>query len=373
MTVNKLAVAALANLAACVLLCSASPAQRLVVREFHIPTHGSGGRGLEAIMVRPDEPGPHPLALITHGTPRDANDRTGLTALAFEPQAMEFARRGWVAVVVLRRGFGDSGGGYHEDAGPCNHPDYIRATNESAEDLRAAIAHLSLLADVDASRILGVGVSTGGLAMVALTADPPTGLIAAISFAGGRGSHAPDQVCDPDALAGAFAHFGKYSRIPMLWIYAENDHFFPPKFAQRFYNAFTGAGGNAKFVEAPAFRRDGHSLFSLGGAVIWTPMVDAFLKQQDLVLRNSLLPLTDPPHVDPPDGFPSTALLEFHNYLMLPPQKVLALSEHGHFGYSSGRRTEKDAEQKALENCKESSPKNDRCHIAMRGNLSVSR
>jgi dienelactone hydrolase len=348
--------------------CGHISAQSLVVQEMRIPTKNSGSKRLEALMVRPDEPGRHPLALITHGTPRDPKDRAGMTALAFRPQAMEFARRGFTAVVVLRRGYGDSGGGYNEETHACTHPDYIGATKESVADLRAAIAYLATLPEIDASRMISVGVSTGGLAMVGLSADPPPGLALAISFAGGRGSRAPDEVCNPDALIDAFAYFGKRSRIPMLWVYSENDHFFSPQLAQRFHRAFTAAGGNARFILAPPFRRDGHGLFSLGGASIWAPMVDSFLKDHDLVLRASLLPLPEPPAIDPPAGFPPAAQRDFRNYLMLPPHKALAVSNQGHFGFSSGRRTEKDAEQKALESCKEAAPKNDRCKIVMLDN-----
>lgn len=357
--------AVLANLAVLFLFCGAASAQNFVVREFRIPIKSAGSKGLEALLIRPNDLGPHPLALITHGTPRDPNDRAGLTAMSFEPQAYEFARRGWTAVVVLRRGFGDSGGGYNEDAQSCAHPDYLGATNESIEDLRDAIAYLSRLSDVDPSRIIGVGVSTGGLAMVGLTASPPLGFIAGINFAGGRGSQAPDQVCDPDALVGTFAHYGKHSRTPMLWIYSENDHFFSPHLAHRFYNAFTEQGGMAKLIMAPGFRRDGHGLFSLGGAPVWAPMVDEFLKAQNLELRDSLLPLPAPPPINPPDGFPERSLADFRNYLILPSHKALAISERHLYGYSSGRRTEKDAEVKALDNCKEVAPKGDRCHIAM--------
>jgi hypothetical protein len=68
---------------------------------------------------------------------------------------------------------------------------------------------------------------------VALTAQAPSGLVAAISFAGGRGSRDDDDVCNPDGLVQAFATFGKTSRVPMLWVYATNDLFFGPDLARR--------------------------------------------------------------------------------------------------------------------------------------------
>lgn len=340
-------------------------AQTIVTQELRIPLKGAGSKGLDALMVRPNEPGPHPLALFTHGTPREPKDRSGMTPFILQPQAMEFARRGWTVVIVLRQGFGDSGGGYDEESHSCANPDYVSATKESTVDLRAAIAYLSTLPEIDASRIIGVGISTGGLAMVALTDNPPPGLVAAINFAGGRGSRSPDFVCSPESLIDAFANFGKHSSVPMLWIYSQNDHFFGPQLAQRFYQAFTRAGGKATFIMAPPYSNDGHHLFSRGGVPVWTPMVDSFLQTQNLTLRTTLLPLPEPPNIDPPAGLSGRALAEFHTYLTLPPHKALAASEQGHYGLSFGRRTDKDAEHMALENCKEAAPKNDHCKLAM--------
>ncbi len=315
-------------------------------------------------MVRPNEPGPHPLAVLTHGTPREASERPEMSPWQMIPQAREFARRGWTTVIVLRRGYGDSGGGYDEDARACsNRADYYDAGRESAKDLRESIAYLSALPEVDPTRVISVGISAGGFATVALTADPPPALVAAISFAGGRGSRRPDEVCNPAELIRAFRQFGEKSRIPMLWVYAENDHFFGPQIAASFYQAFTQAGGKASFIRAAPFRRDGHGLFSLNGIPIWTEMVDAFLKNQKLVLRTSILSLPQPPDVSPPPQLKAGGREEFRNFLTLPPHKAFAVSGEGHFGYTFGRRSEKDAQKVAKEHCEESTSRNDPCTL----------
>lgn len=264
----------------------AQDAQDLVEHELRIPAPGAGRQGLEAFMVRPNDPGPHPLALLNHGSPRAGSDRRKMTPQEMLPQAREFARRGWTAVIVMRRGYGDSGGNYAEDAHPCSRrPDFYDSGIESANDLRAAIGYLSKLPEIDPARIISVGRSAGGFATVALTAKPPAGLVAAISFAGGRGSPAKDEVCNSGDLIDAFRRFGKTSRVPMLWVYSQNDHFFSPQLAAEFYRAFTSAGGRAQFVSAAPFGTDGHRLFSEAGSSIWTPMVDAFLRRENLVLH----------------------------------------------------------------------------------------
>jgi hypothetical protein len=54
---------------------------------------GSKTYSLEALVVRPDDGEPHPLAVINHGSPRDAADRRRMSPLRMWAQAVQFARR----------------------------------------------------------------------------------------------------------------------------------------------------------------------------------------------------------------------------------------------------------------------------------------
>jgi dienelactone hydrolase len=340
-------------------------AQDLIVTELRIPTPSSGRKGLEAVMIRPNDQAPHPLALLTHGTPREAADRAGMTPLRWLPQAREFARRGWTAVIVLRRGFGDSGGGYAENGEACGRfPDFVGPTKESVRDLRESVAYLDTRPEVDPSRMIAIGVSTGGLAMVGLAADPPPGLIAAIDFAGGRGSRSPDFVCNADDLVRAFGVFGKHAKVPMLWIYSRNDHFFSPALAQRFYDSFASAGGKATVLMVAPFEDDGHHLFSQRGIPIWAPLVDDFLRGQNAVLRDTLLPIPLPA-AEPPGYLSEKGQQSFHQYLLSAPHKAFVASPGGEYAYSTGRRSTEEAEKQALKECKGSAPKNAPCVIIM--------
>jgi dienelactone hydrolase len=349
----------------------ATTSPSVLVTYLRIPTHSAGKKGLEAVMLRPNDSAPHPLALITHGTPREPQDRATMTPMRWIPQAREFARRGWTSVIVMRRGFGDSGTGYAEDSHACSrNPDTEGATKEAVKDLRESAAYLRTRPEIDPSRMIAIGVSTGGLAIVGLSADPPEGLTAAISFAGGRGSKEADVVCNPDSLVKTFGDFGKRSKVPMLWIYSDNDHFFAPPIAHRFYEAFTKNGGNAQFIAAPPFGQDGHMLFSLRGIPIWTPMVDEFLKKQNLVLRETLLPLDVPP-IEPPSYLSPKAREEFQTYLLSAPHKAFAASPGGGFGVAVGHRTTDEAAQEALSVCAKFASKGNTCALIMRDDTKV--
>src|SRR5271170_1089607 len=168
---------------------------------------GSDLGTLEALFVRPSAPGRYPLALLAHGSPRSPADRANMTPLSMLPQALEFARRGWAVVIAMRRGYGGSDGGWAETFGACANPDFTDAGFAGADDLKKTLEFVSHRPDVDPARLIAVGVSAGGFATVALTADPPPGLVAAISFAGGRGSEETDKVCRPDRLIDAFEKF----------------------------------------------------------------------------------------------------------------------------------------------------------------------
>jgi dienelactone hydrolase len=345
--------------ACAMLLAVAAPSRAagLVEEDIGVPvSFAPAGVGrpvtLDALVIRPDDGRRHPLAILNHGAPRQAADRAGMSPRSMRFQAREFARRGWTVVAFMRRGYGRSEGDYVESSGKCASPDYVAAGRNSAEDIRAMIRAMRDKPYVDGSRIISVGHSAGGFATIALTADPPPGLVAAISFAGGRGSLKPDEVCGPDRLAAAFAGFGRTSRVPMLWVYAANDHFFGPALAQRFHAAFTGAGGEAEFIAAPAFGSDGHALFSERGAPLWTRYVDDFLARQRLTLVDHLLPGRDEAAVRYPTGLGAEGRAAFLKYLDGSDHKAFVMSADGHFGWRTGQQTVKGAVDDATEFCR---------------------
>jgi dienelactone hydrolase len=329
--------------------------------ELRIPMREAGPRGLEALLIRPDAPGKYPLVIISHGTPRKPEDRARMTPWTYYPNAMEFARRGFAVAMVMRRGYGDSGGSYAELVGSCDQPDYVRSSRIATRDIRSAIVALAKRPDIDGSRILAVGQSTGGLATVALTADPPPGLIGAISFAGGRGSKSDFVVCNKARLVAAFQTFGRTSRIPMLWVYTANDHYFAPPLAAKLHAAFTEAGGKAQFIQAPAFGKDGHSLFSLNGIARWTPYVDGFLVTQKLAQRDQPMALPPLPAVTAPLQLSRGGRETFEKYLRAGQHKAFAITENGGFGWQTGRRSTDEAKADALKFCQ--GDKNRICRI----------
>jgi dienelactone hydrolase len=275
-----------------------------------------------------------------------------MTPLAMLPQALEFARRGWAAAIVMRRGYGNSDGGWAETYGSCSDANYIAAATAGAADLKLALDFISHRQDIDPARMIAVGVSAGGFDTVALTADPPPGLVAAISFAGGRGSPQDDQVCRPDRLVEAFRTFGQRSRVPMLWVYAENDRFFGPALAKQLNAAFTGAGGRAELIIAPAFGSNGHFLFSPAGIPNWSPYVDTFLQQRNLTIRATPLALP-PPTISAPKILGANGQKAFANFLIDGPHKAFAISADGTFGYQTGMRTAEAAKAGALKYCQQ--------------------
>jgi len=322
-----------------------------------------GGRTyqLEGLVVRPDDGQPHPLALVNHGSPRDAADRPGMSPNRLWLQAAAFARRGWTAVTFLRRGYGHSGGGWVENYGSCSSPDYASGGRTSAADLAAVARYMLGQPYVTKDKWISIGVSAGGFATIALTADAPPGLAAAIAFAPGRGSRNADEVCGERQLIAAFAAFGKTSRTPLLWVSAPNDHFFGPRLVSDMTAAFSKAGGQLSFVAAPPFGDDGHQLFSsASGMPIWTPIVDRFLADNKLTLRDRPIEITAS-DVAAPAALGDSGRAAFKSYLESGPNKAFAVSG-AHYGWVSGRRSPDQAVKDALGVCQKNVP--GKCTVA---------
>jgi len=324
---------------------------QLYQEDFRVVVPTTQPQGLEALIVRPDEPGRFPLAIISHGSLRPEEARKKLSPLRFLPQAREFARRGWATVIVLRKGYGDSGGQFVELAESCDRPNPLAAARFMASELGQAIAALGSRPDVDLSRIVVIGQSVGGMAGLALASDPPAGLAAVINFAGGRGGRGNGEVCGEEKVVEALRLFGRDSRVPTLWIYVDNDRMFPSKVGKRWHAEFTNAGGRADFIAAPAFGTDGHDFFgSARATTLWTGYVDNFLRRYSLQPRPALL-RSPASKVIPPPEIPSHGHTAFSQYVHAAPHKALAVSPAGSFVWHSGARTIEEAKEAALKRC----------------------
>jgi len=246
---------------------------------LRVPVVSANGRAdpIEVTLFRPREAVAAAVVILSHGSPRDAQDRRRTGRLRFEAQSRVFAAMGHPVAVPTRRGYGDSGGAWSEGYGSCEQPDYHRAGLETARDIRATIDALRKLPDLKAERFVLVGLSAGGWGSVAASTLPIEGLLGVVSFAGGRGSYGPNRVCADQRLVEAAARYGREARVPQLWIYSVNDLYFGPALARRMHAAFVAEGGRAEFFEAPPAGADGHEYFAR--TAHWKAPVEAFLRR----------------------------------------------------------------------------------------------
>ena len=231
---------------------------------------------LEATLYRPPGPGPFPLLILSHGTSRNPRQRVG-KRLRYDVQSWEFVSMGFAVVIPMRRGYGQSEGEYAEGEGLCANSHFYEAGLESARDLRATVEYVSALPGIDPQRLVLAGHSSGGFASMILASQGLPGVRGVINFAGGRGSSAL-QNCSPDKLIEACALAGRTTRVPSLWIYSQNDTYFPPGLAREMSVAFRQGGGQVEFVMLPPFSEEGHYLFTdVRGLGPWTRVVNRFL------------------------------------------------------------------------------------------------
>jgi dienelactone hydrolase len=287
-----------------------------------------------------------PIALIAHGKPPNGASMLDMQPTSLLGPARDMARRGWLAVIVMRRGFGQSDGPM---AAPmtCNDTSFAQRFSADADDLQATLDLIAQRPDADATRAIAIGVSGGGAAVSALGARNPKNLVGVINVSGGlRFEGCPKE----DALVAAFKEFGTSSRVPNLWIYAKNDSFFPPDVVDRMRGAFLDGGADAKLVMYEPFGKDGHSIFSNGRhqwryhkLPTWQRRdVDELL--QKLKIRNSTF---------------------VEQFLAAPAEKALVKSTTSDYVHMSwGFRTIEEARAQAVNGCRKQKPA-ERCVVVM--------
>jgi dienelactone hydrolase len=246
---------------------------------------------LETLVARPaGAAGRLPIALIGHG--QGAAEVTSVYSIELlRRQVRDLAHRGYLAVAVIRRGFGMSDGlpGLAGGAAFSACEPHVRTlVDATADDLAATLVAISQRGDADPDRVILIGQSAAGPGALALAARGLPGLRAVVMISGGIRCGAGDPRpgmprLTPDWFARMLTAYGARVTVPSLWVYAANDSHFSEAMAQEMHAAYAGGGAPASFLIVPDIGEDGHHLFTaFDGRGRWLAALDFFL------LRNGL-------------------------------------------------------------------------------------
>ena len=274
-------------------LCAAAHA-KVVEEQFELPVQVSDayGKRIEQsikVTVFSDDalPGPKPVIVINHGRAGEAAERAALGRSRFADTSRWFARMGFLVALPTRIGYGVTGGEDVEDSGACNRKNFPPGFMAAAQQVIATLQAVRGRADAAKDRSVILGQSYGGASTVAAASLNPPGVVAAINFAGGSGGNpktSPLKPCSPQMIQRTYAQFGSSARVPMLWVYTENDQYWGPSHPREWFEAFQAAGGRAEFVQLPPHGDDGHQLFARFPDV-WRPVVAEFLRKQGFEMK----------------------------------------------------------------------------------------
>src|SRR3954451_20690019 len=334
---------------------------RLIEERVRIPV--ASGRTIAATILRPEGQGPFGVVVLNHAVSASARERARESSDLLVNAAAVFARRGYVVVMPLRRGFGATGGEMAEDPGSCANPDYFGAEARAAEDVMAAYDYARTLPYVDGNRMLLAGQSAGG--MVALytagTRQPP-GLQAVLAFAAGRGGDPeinPGIPCAIEPVARIFDTVRKQIRVPVLMNYAENDLFFSPKISRQWFERLNASWSDAEYALQPSFGKDGHYLFGdTLGVRSWLPTVETFLARHSITFAR--LDATDPERapllaLERVPNIKSDACKSLYRaFLESPGPRAYAVSGDGRCGFAGGLQDARDVAVKQCSNVSKS-------------------
>lgn len=244
-----------------------TPARR---QEWRVPSPDASTIS-HALLFRPQGDGPFPVAIIAHASVENEIQRAQMPQPEYAPLALALVARGFAVLVPQRPGHGATGGPYLEGQGGCDAPDYLRAAQAVGRTISMALDFLRTQTFARKDGAVIVGHSAGGLGALALAHRDPRDIAAIIAFAPGRGGHAhgrASEVCAPEKLIAASGALGQNARVPVTWVVAENDSYFPPALSRQMADAFRTGGDRVTFKVLPPFAREGHFLVEDENAAI---------------------------------------------------------------------------------------------------------
>ena len=221
-----------------------------------------------AVLFRPPGEGPFRLAVVAHASTDNVLRRAQMPQPEYRALAEHLVAQGFAVLVPERLGHGATRGTYLEDQGGCDEADYARSGRATADQIALALQFLRGQPFIVKEKAVVIGHSAGGWGALALAGDDPKMVSAIIVFAAGRGGHAndiPGKICAPHTLIAAAEGFGKGARVPVSWLVAANDSYFPPDLSRQLADAFRAGGGKVGFKMLPASGSEGHWMVETDG------------------------------------------------------------------------------------------------------------
>ena len=304
-------------------------------------------------IYRPAGDGPFPLVVFNHGR-SVAEKRAQQGRSRPETAARYLVAKGFVVMAPTRIGYGETYGDFDPENSACRNIEPMSIA--ASQQVLATVEFAKTLPYVDASRWLVAGQSVGGLTSVATVGRAPEGLLGGINFSGGTGGNPdvnPGRPCNPGMTARYWGDIAKNAKVPMLWMYWENDKYWGPDIPKDWHQAWTRGGGQAQFTSFGPSGENGHSGLN-EDMDHWLPVVDRFL--QNLGFDQAAIVM--PP---PPSGFAdlgdrsrvpvsSAGKAAYAKFLDMAPPRAFAVSTRGGFGFARGDY----AAGRALGNCQRS-------------------
>jgi dienelactone hydrolase len=229
---------------------------------------------IQTTIFKPNGDGPFPIFIFNHGHNPGSlkfghwQERERAILLTHE-----LLNRGYVVVLPMRRGYGDSG------------PGTPTSFDKQQEDIFPVIDYLKSVKYVDMDRIVIGGVSLGGAVSMALGTQKEKipGLQGVINVAGGFPSDSGY------SFEKQLSELSSSKNVQSLWIYGDNDYLTPPEHLDRLIKAYSIDKPNFRVARLGVFQdSDAHYVLYRPTAVkLWMPQIDTFLS--DLKLPNKVI------------------------------------------------------------------------------------
>jgi dienelactone hydrolase len=241
---------------------------------------------LALVTYKPEGPGPFPTLIFHHGSTGRGNDPS-LFGRPYHPrvEAPWFVARGWAVLAPQRRGRGGSEGRYDEGFGPdrssgysCEESFSLAGADRAQRDIDAVTPALLAMPFVDRARVAVGGISRGGISAIAWSGRNPAVPRAVVNFVGGwMGARCHNATSINRTLMNRGVPWGQ----PSLWLYGDNDPFYPLSHTRAIFDAFKAAGGKGTFHDfLPPPGGNGH--FIGNHSDLWTATMETYLGERRL-------------------------------------------------------------------------------------------